>query len=208
MVRLLHAAFGVPAPHLEVPRPRWGAALLPVVGLALLVLLTGLYGLNRAARYGTVPKSAPPAAKRVGDDFARVAELTRDPRSITLIVGQALYDRLPRVRSIIIPRDFQGLTNLVGPKNGKGFVTKVMRTNRIMLLTGIEPTVREYAPRLSPTHSEQMLATPGAESYPMGVVVVPAPAGDAGPIDWALVGDYSGDHIIVAPASLVPGVTP
>lgn len=208
MVRFLHAALGVPEPRLDAPRPRWVAALLPAIGLVVLVLITGLYGLNRTAMYGTVPKSSPPAAKKVGDDFARVAELTRDPRSINLVVGQALYDQLPDVGRIIIPRDLQGLTGLVGPKNSKGLVSKVMRASRIMLLTGVEPTVREYTARLSPSHSEKLLATPGTMTYPMGVVVVPAPGGDSGSTDWALVGDYTGQRIIIAPAAMVPGATP
>lgn len=178
--------------------------VFPVIGLVLFVLLTGMYGLNRAARYSTFPKAAPPGVRKVGDDYLKVLELSRDRRSVSLVIGQALYDHRSQIERVFVPPDLEGMSSIPGPVvNGSRKTT--IRPPRFELLSGVKPETRAYEPRLSLSRSLELLARSDVREYPMGVTVVGGSSGDSGDrSDWAIVGTESGTRLIVAPVRLLP----
>jgi hypothetical protein len=199
--RTAHARGAAPA-ALSPPLSR---AARPLAGLLALAIVTVMFVANRTERYSEEPKSLPPAAQRIGDDFVRVAELSRDPRSISLLVGQALYDVGPeRFSSVLLPAEPQELTAAEGPRMPSGRRADVIREGQIELLAGVRPEVSGHEARLTAVDAEALASHPRARDYPMGVVAVSAD--DDGPATYALVADETGERVFVIPAELLAEV--
>ena len=194
-----------PAPPVLSSRPSMAA--LPLVGLVALALATGVFLLNRAERYSDEPTSRPPSAQRVGDDYARVAELSRDPRSISLLIGQALYDIGPeRVAAVLLPAEPQEVVAENGARMPGGPNADVIVEGKIELLAGVRPAVAEHPARLSAQAADELAGHPRAREYPMGVIAIDAEG--AARATYAVVGDAAGERVFVIPAELLVEVTP
>lgn len=187
----------------------WPGPVLPVLGLVVLVTLTALYAVNRTDNYSTSEKASAPGTRRVGDDFLEVAVLSRDRRSVSLVIGQALYEHRDSISRVLVPEDLQGITSIPGP-TVKGSRADTIRDSTIALMIGMQPTKASYDPRLSEKSSARLFREARVTEYPMGVVVVEPEAASRGAAvaEWVIVGDSSGTKVILAPAAALSEVRP
>jgi hypothetical protein len=181
-------------------------AALPAIGLVTLALLTSVYLLHRSDHYSELPKSRPPSAQQVGDDYLRVIIASRDPRSVSLSIGQALYDiGHERVTEVLLPAEPDELSVLEGPKRPSGSRDRVIRPGQIALLAGREPRIAEHEARLPSDRADTLAEDPATRTYPMGVYSVPAEG--TGSTSYSIVADAEGTRIFVLPTSLLEEVS-
>ncbi len=185
----------------KLPDP-FGRLLVSLVGLLSLCIVSVMYGSIQTKTI--IRRHSPPRIRRVGDNFKKVLNVTRDTRhSLSVVMGQAVYDLGPgNAASVVVPED---LTLLRSSYRYKRKRRKNVRINpeAIERLSGRKPIVVNYDPRLDDDRLERFSRSARLRKYPLGIFALREP--DAKPDNqWVFVSSKNGRRIYLVPLSMVP----
>lgn len=190
----------------KIPVP-FGRSLVSLVGLFSLCLVSVTYGFKQPRN--DTENYPPPRIYKFGDDYEQVLKVAQDHETLSLVMGQAVYDLgLGNAATVIVPKDDLGLgdteTEIV-PKEKESVIDK----RAIERLTGREPVVVDYDSCLDDERIERLVRSARVREYPKGVIVLRG-------LDtqqdnrWVFVSTKGGDdkNIYLVPLSMVPEARP
>jgi hypothetical protein len=175
-----------------------------LVGFVSLCVVSAVFGVVQTR--DKTQDSSLPRTHKVGDDFLKVLKTKPHHRlTLSLSMGQSVYDLgLGNTVSVFLPKKTD-LLRKPTKKQKKREVKVKINPQAIERLSGSEPVVDEYDPRLDDRQIKRLKRNARKRKYPGGVYVLRYPK--AKPEKrWIFVSDRERKSIYLVPLSKVPAV--